>query len=40
VNQLVGFTNPLGVLADDQNGHLLIADYGAKVVYALQYTGL
>jgi hypothetical protein len=34
-----GFTNPLAVLADDQSGRLLIADYGAKVVYALQYLG-
>ena len=34
-----GFTNPLAVLADDQSGRLLIANYGAKVVYALQYLG-
>ena len=34
-----GFTNPLAVLADDQSGRLLIADYGDKVVYALQYLG-
>ncbi len=34
-----GFTNPLAVLADDQSGRLLIADYGDQVVYALQYVG-
>jgi glucose/arabinose dehydrogenase len=32
-----GFTNPLALLADDQSGRLLIADYGAKAIYALQY---
>ena len=32
-----GFANPLAVLADDQSGRLLIADYGDKNVYALQY---
>ena len=34
-----GFNSPLAVLADDQAGRLLIADYGDKVVYALQYIG-
>jgi hypothetical protein len=34
-----GFTNPLAVLAGDHSGRLLIADYGDKVVYALQYLG-
>jgi hypothetical protein len=32
-----GFTNPLAVLADDHSGRLLIADYGNKNIYALQY---
>jgi hypothetical protein len=34
-----GFINPLAVLADDQSGRLLIVDYGAKIIYALQYLG-
>jgi hypothetical protein len=32
-----GFSNPLAVLADDNCGRLLIADYGDKNIYALQY---
>jgi glucose/arabinose dehydrogenase len=32
-----GFGNPLAVLADDHSGRLLIADYGDKKIYALQY---
>ncbi len=31
-----GFNNPLAVLADDVAGRILIADFGDKVVYALQ----
>jgi hypothetical protein len=31
-----GFANPLAVLADDNSGRLLIADYGDRVVYSLQ----
>jgi hypothetical protein len=31
-----GFANPLAVLADDNSGRLLIADYGDRIIYALQ----
>ena len=31
-----GFANPLAVLADNNSGRLLIADYGDQVVYSLQ----
>ncbi len=31
-----GFKSPLAVLADDAAGRILVADYGNKVVYALQ----
>ena len=31
-----GFANPLVVLADNNSGRLLIADYGDKQVYSLQ----
>jgi glucose/arabinose dehydrogenase len=31
-----GFNSPLAVLADDTAGRILVADYGDKIVYALQ----
>ena len=34
-----GFNSPLAVLADDANNRLLIADYGARVIYSLQAVG-